>query len=354
MRIGIPKETKPLEGRVGLIAPACADLVAQGHEVLLETNAGLASGYPDQAYVNVGVKIVPDASTLYQHALFIVKVKEPQAAEWALLRADHLLFCYLHLAAEPALTQALCDIGLIAVAFETVETEVGDLPLLQPMSIIAGRLATQIGTHLLHRPQGGKGLLLGGLPGTERGKVVVLGAGAAGCGAAQLAAAMGSQVDVFDKRGDRLAALHDTAANINTHYAYQQAVEQQVAQADLLVGAVLLTGAKAPQVVSETMVKSMTPGSVIVDISVDQGGCIATTHPTNYLQPTYERHGITHFAVTNMPGAVPRTASQALSAAILPYVMRLTHDDWIDHQPLKRGLNIQAGHIMHPALLAAM
>ena len=351
MRIGIPRETKTLEGRVALVPAACADLVRAGHEVFLEANGGIKSGFADEEFTRVGVKIVPDAAALYEAGELIVKVKEPIAGDLQHLRKHHLLFCYLHLAPEPALTRRLLDIGLTGVAFETVEEADGGLPLLAPMSIIAGRIGVQVGVHLLHQPQGGKGILIGGLPAAERGKVVVLGAGAAGGNSAALAAAMGAQVVVFDKRPDRMAQMMALGANVTALYPYQEYVAREIADADLVIGAVLVTGAKAPHVVSEAMVRNMQPGSVLVDISVDQGGCIETTRPTTYADPTYQVHGVTHFAVTNMPGAVPRTSSQAISAAILPYVQRLAAGpSWRDHAPLAKGVNVQGGELIHPAL----
>jgi alanine dehydrogenase len=350
MRIGIPRETKTLEGRVALVPAACADLVRRGHEVWLERDAGVKSGFVDQNYIDIGVKIAPDAAALYERGELIVKVKEPIAGDLALLRKDHLLFCYLHLAPEPALTRRLLDIGLTGIAFESVEFDDGALPLLAPMSIIAGRIAVQIGTHLLHQPAGGKGKLLGGLPSTDRGKVVVLGAGAAGGNSAQLAAAGGANVVVFDKRQDRLAEMMALGANVTALYPYEEYVAREVRDADLVIGAVLIPSAKAPHVVTDAMVRTMAPGSVMVDISVDQGGCFETTRPTTYADPTYDVHGVTHFAVTNMPGAVPRTSSEAICAAILPYVTRLAGGDWRGHVPLARGINVEAGKLVHPAL----
>ena len=350
MRIGIPRETKTLEGRVALVPAACADLVNRGHEVWIEKDAGVKSGFSDAEYTAVGVDIAPDAAALYEKGEMIVKVKEPIAGDLQHLRRDHLLFCYLHLAAEPELTRKLLDIGLTGIAFETVELDNGDLPLLAPMSIIAGRIATQIGTHLLHMPAGGKGLLLGGLPSTERGRVVVLGAGAAGGNSAQLAAAGGANVVVFEKRQDRMAQMMALGANVTALYPYAETVARELARADLVIGAVLVTGARAPHVVSREMVSGMQPGSVMVDISVDQGGCFETTRPTTYADPTYVVDDVTHFAVTNMPGAVPRTSSQAICAAILPFVSKLADGGWRDNQPLVRGINVEDCRLVHPAL----
>jgi alanine dehydrogenase len=354
MRIGVPREIKILEGRVALVPEAAADLVRHSHEVLVQSGAGLASGYSDDAYRKAGVEISPDAAALYQAAQLVIKVKEPEGSDLALLRRDHLLFCFLHLAAAPDLARRLMEIGLTAVAFETVEED-GRLPLLAPMSDIAGRLAVQIGTHLLHRPQGGKGLLLGGLPAAERGHVVILGAGVAGGNAAALAAAMGARVTVFDKSRNKLEQARALGANVTALYPYAHTVEQAVREADLLIGAVLIPGERAPCLVSAEAVRSMQPGSVVVDVSVDQGGCIATTRPSTYADPTYTWEGVVHFAVTNMPGAVPRTASQALSAALTPYALSLADPDWEDPdwkdgEALRKGVNVAGGKLVHPAL----
>jgi alanine dehydrogenase len=351
MRIGIPAETKTLEGRVALVPAACADLVKRGHEVFIESGAGRKSGFSDDDFARVGVSVVADADALYAAGELIVKVKEPIAGDLARLRKDHLLFCYLHLAAEPALTARLLEIGLTGVAFESVQEADGSLPLLAPMSVIAGRIAVQIGTHLLHQPAGGKGKLLGGLPSTERGKVVVLGAGAAGSNSAALAAAGGANVVVFDMKPERLAQMMALGSNVTALYPYEEYVAREVRDADLVIGAVLIPSAKAPRVVTAEMVKSMEPGSVLADISIDQGGCFETSRPTTWADPTYVVDGVTHFAVTNMPGAVPQTSSQAISAAILPYVQRLAKGPaWRESPALAAGINVDAGVIVHPAL----
>ncbi|MFA7386158.1 MAG: alanine dehydrogenase [Thiohalobacteraceae bacterium] len=353
MRIGVPKEIKPREGRVALIPAACADLVRAGHEVFIEAGSGLQSGFSDASYVAFGAVVQPDAERLYAAADLIVKVKEPIADDLRWLGARHTLFCYLHLAANRVLTEQLLAIGLTAIAFETVEHQ-GGLPLLAPMSDIAGRLAVQIGAHLLHQPQGGKGLLLGGLAGVERGKVTVIGAGKAGSSAAAMAASVGAEVKVFDKSQERLEAMRALAPNITALYPYVDALDQAIQEADLLIGAVLIPGAKAIHVVSAAQVRKMTPGSVIVDVSVDQGGCIETTRPTSYTDPTFSVDGVVHFCVTNMPGAVPRSASHALSTALLPYVRRLAGEaDWHDDAALARGVNVEAGQLIHPAVRAA-
>ncbi|TZF91303.1 alanine dehydrogenase [Cognatilysobacter lacus] len=350
MRIGVPKETKTLEGRVALVPAAAGDLVKRGHEVWLEQGAGLKSGFRDEEYTRLGVHIAPDAAALYEKGEMIVKVKEPIAGDLALLRKDHLLFCYLHLAAEPTLTRQLLDIGLTGVAFETVELPNGDLPLLAPMSVIAGKIGVQVGTHLLHQPMGGKGKLLGGLSATERGKVVVFGAGRAGGASAALAAAGGANVTVFEMREDRMDEMMRLGNNVTALYPYHDVVAREVASADLVIGAVLVTGAKAPHVMTREMLKGMEDGSVVVDIAIDQGGCFETSRPTTWKEPTYVEEGVTHFCVTNMPGAVPQTSSQAICAAILPWVNKLASGNWRDNAALVRGINVEGGRIIHPAL----
>lgn len=350
MRIGVPTELKPLEGRVGLVPAACASLIEAGNEVFVESGAGKKSGYDDDQYRAVGVTLLKTAAEIFERGEMIVKVKEPIEADLQHLRADHLLFCYLHLAALPELTQRLCDIGCLCVAFETVEDARRQLPLLAPMSDIAGRLSIQVGTHLLHQPQGGKGILLGGVPAAKRGKVVIVGGGVAGGNAAIVAAGLGAEVIVFDMDRDKLEKARQLGANVTGLYPHPADVADAVSTADIVVGAVLVTGERAPHVISEEMIKSMTAGSVVVDISVDQGGCIETTRPTTYDDPTYRVHDVIHFCVTNMPGAVPRTASQALSAAITPYAARLARPDWRSFEPLQKGINIEGGQVTHPAL----
>ena len=350
MKIGIPREIKPLESRVGLVPAACGDLVRDGHRLWLEQGAGEASGFGDDDYQRAGVELVADAASLYAAAELVVKVKEPVEAELDLLRADHCLFSFLHLAANRALTRRLLDIGLTAVAFETVEVD-RRLPLLAPMSDIAGRIAAQVGTHLLHRPQGGKGVLLGGLPAAPRGRVVVIGGGVAGGNAARVAAALGAAVTVFDRQRDKLEAMRGLGANVEGLYPFQDDLDRAVRRADLVIGAVLVPGDRAPRLVSAEVVRSMAPGSVIIDIAIDQGGCIETIRPTDYGHPTYVWEGVTHFGVTNMPGAVPRTASLALSAAVLPFARQLATADWRRHPALAAGLNIERGRLVYPALV---
>jgi len=351
MKIGVPKEIKILEGRVALIPEAAGELVKHGHRVVIENNAGVLSGYSNADYQQAGVDILPDAKSLYDFAELVIKVKEPQPAEFDLMRADQILFSYLHLAAEPELTKALLQIGITAIGFETVEHNRA-LPLLAPMSDIAGRLSVQIGANLLQRPNGGRGVLLGGLPAAERGKVVILGGGVAGSNAAAMASAIGAEVTVFDPNRDKLAALRALGNNVTGLHPFSHAIESHVRQADLLVGAVLVTGQKAPHLVSAELVKTMKPGSVIIDISVDQGGCIETTRPTNYENPTFIWEEVVHFGVTNMPGAVPRSASQALSSALIPYALKLCEPDWEKSTDLVSGVNVKGGRIVHPALTA--
>jgi len=353
MQIGVPREIKPIEGRVALTPAAVGELVRAGHELFVQADAGRASGYADEAYRSAGAAILSDAAALYGHARLIVKVKEPIAPEFPLLRREHVLFSFLHLAANPELARVLQAKRLTALAFETVERG-GKLPLLAPMSEIAGKLAVQIGATLLHAPRGGRGVLLGGLAATERGRVVVLGAGEAGGAAASLAAALGAEVTVFARGRDSLARMHALGPNVTALSSTREAIAQALAGADLLIGAVLIPGARAPRLVTTVMVQGMQTGAVIVDISVDQGGCVETTRPTDYSNPTYVVHGVTHFAVTNMPGGVPRTATQALSAMLLPYVQRLARADGLHDPALCGGINVQDGQLAHPAVAEAL
>jgi alanine dehydrogenase len=350
MRIGVPREVKTLEARVALVPEAAAELVKHGHTVHVQSTAGELSGFSDEAYKQAGASIVPDAGALYEQSEIIVKVKEPQPQEFQLLREHHVLFSYLHLAAEEKVMQALLDIGLTAVAFETVETPAGQLPLLAPMSDIAGRIAAQIGANLLQRPHGGKGVLLGGLPAAERGNVVILGAGVVGSNAARMAAGMGANVVVFDRNRDKLERARALGDNVTGLYSYAHSVDKAVREADLVIGAVLVTGARAPHLVNADQVKAMQAGSVIIDVAVDQGGCIETTRPTTYEQPTFLWEDVVHFGVTNMPGAVPRSASQALSAALIRYVLRLAQPKWEQDSELAAGINVKSGEIVHKAL----
>ena len=349
MRIGIPTEIKTLEARVGLVPEACAELIALGHRVGVQAGAGIASGFSDEQYRKLGVEMLPDAETVYGESELIIKVKEPVGPELQLLQEHHLLFSFLHLAANPELHARLQEIGLTAVGFETV-VDRGRLPILAPMSDIAGRLAVQIGTTLLHRPKGGKGILLGGLPAAERGRVVVLGAGNAGGNSIRVAASLGAEVVAFDRQPTQLEMMRQIGDNVTALYPYAEKVDEEIRRADMVIGAVLLPGAKAPKLVSASQVASMQEGSVIVDVAVDQGGCIETTRPTDYRNPTYVEHGVTHFAVTNMPGAVPRTAVQALSASLIPYALQISQPQWREFAPLAQGINIEGGKVIHPGL----
>jgi alanine dehydrogenase len=350
MRIGIPTEVRVREGRVGLIPAACSALVRAGHAVFVQSGAGRQAGFLDESYAAVGASLVPDAATLYGEARLVVKVKEPQPAEYPLLRPDHTLFCFLHLAANLEVARALCARGLTAVAFETVEVG-GRFPLLAPMSEIAGRLAVQIGAHLLHQPQGGKGVLLGGVPGAGRGHVLVIGAGAVGGSAVDAAAGAGARVTVLARDAERLARLRALGGGVTGLFPYPEEIGRLVREADLVVGAVYVAGARTPRLVDRAMVRSMEEGSVIIDVSVDQGGCVETIRATTYDAPTYVDEGVVHFGVVNMPGAVPRSASLALSAAISPWVLELARPDWRERQPaLRAAVNTAEGRLVHPAL----
>ncbi|HEX7044444.1 MAG TPA: alanine dehydrogenase [Burkholderiales bacterium] len=355
MRIGIPKEIKPNEGRVALTPGAVAQLVQDGHELLLQAGAGVPSGYRDDEYRRAGGRIVPDAAALYGEAELVLKVKEPQPAEYGLFRPEQLLFSFLHLPTTVPLARALCERGVTAVAFESLE-EHGRMPLLAPMSDIAGRLAVQIGATLLHGYRGGRGLLLGGVEGAEAGTVVVLGAGVAGCSAARAAAALGARVIVCARRPERARELLPPE-RIAVEACESAAIERAVLEADLVIGALRVPSGIAPKLVSAATVRRMRPGSVIVDVCIDQGGCIETTRATSYDAPTYVRDGVVHFAVANMPGAVPRTASQALSAALLPYARRLAAlgtRRLIEDDALARAVNVAGGRIVHPEVAASV
>lgn len=336
-----------------MIPAAVAVLVRDGHDVWIERRAGMGAGYTDEDFLRAGANVAPDAASLYERAELIVKVKEPIDSELGFLRPDHLLFSYLHLAAADSLMRRLLDIGLTAIAFETVEDDAGRLPLLAPMSDIAGRLAPQIGATLLHYPHG-RGVLLGGLPAASRGRVTVLGAGVAGGSAVETAAGMGAEVVVFDHKRDRLEAMCRVGHNVTALPPFPELIAQEVARTDLLIGAVLIPGARAKRLVTADMVRTMQPGSAIIDISIDQGGCIETMHPTTYEAPTYLWENVVHFGVTNMPGAVPRSSSQALSAALLTYVRAVARPDWRDNAELARGINVDRGKVIHPALQEVM
>ncbi len=342
MRIIIPRECKVSEGRVALTPAAVGALVAAGHELVLEAGAGVAAGFADSAYENVGARIEADRPALYAPAALVVKVKEPQAQEWPLLHRQHRLFCFLHLAAAPELRHALLQSGVSALAFEAVE-ESGHLPLLAPMSRIAGDLAIQWAMYYLSVPGGGKGLLLQAQPGCPRARVLVLGGGVAGAQAALAAARWGAQVTVVEQRPQRWSELEALHPQIQACPAQEQRWRPQLADTDVLIGAVLVPGARPPCLVSRAMVLSMPAGSVIIDIAIDQGGCIETMRPTTYAEPVYREEGVLHCGISNLPGAVPRTSTEALSAALLPYVLRLARPDWQQDRVLHRALQLAEG-----------
>lgn len=352
MEIGVPKETKDQEFRVGL-TPYSVQALSKNHAVFVETNAGIGSGFTDEAYQQAGAKIVTNAIDAWDREL-VVKVKEPLATEYQYLQSDQLLFTYLHLAAERNLTKALIEAGTTAIAYETVELSNGSLPLLTPMSIIAGRLSVQFGARYLEKQQGGRGVLLGGVPGVSPGNVVILGGGVVGTEAAKIAVGMGAKVQIVDINVDRLSYLENLfGSRVELLYSSPGQIEAVVSDADLLIGAVLVVGKKAPTLVSRALVARMRPGSVIVDVAVDQGGCIETLRPTSHSQPTYKAEEVVHFGVPNMPGAVPWTATQALNNSTLPYVMQLANHGLLAldmDEALAKGLNIKNGQITHPSV----
>ncbi|MEM8829976.1 MAG: alanine dehydrogenase [Cyanobacteria bacterium P01_G01_bin.19] len=352
MEIGVPKETKDREFRVGL-SPSSVRVLSQKHTVFVETQAGVGSGFSDEEYLQAGAKIVDRAELAWDRDL-VVKVKEPLKSEYPYLQPQKLLFTYLHLAADRNLTDALIDSKNTAIAYETVELANGSLPLLTPMSVIAGRLSVQFGARYLEKQQGGRGVLLGGVPGVSPGRVVILGGGVVGTEAAKIAVGMGARVQIIDINVDRLSYLESLfGSRVELLYSSPASIEKALADADLLIGAVLVVGKKAPVLVSRDLVAKMRSGSVIVDVAVDQGGCIETLRPTSHSQPTYVEEGVVHFGVPNMPGAVPWTATQALNNSTLPYVMQLADRgiSALEHNlPLAKGLNIRNGEIIHPAV----
>ncbi|MBU1001609.1 MAG: alanine dehydrogenase [Proteobacteria bacterium] len=352
MIIGVPKEVKTLENRVAMTPGGAETLVRRGHEVLVEAGAGLGSGLKDEEYTAAGAKLVTREQAW--GAEMVIKVKEPIAEEYKFLRKDLLLFTYLHLAAEKELTEALLNAGTTAIAYETVQLPDGSLPLLTPMSEVAGRMATQEGARFLEKPQGGRGILLGGVPGVAPGSVVVLGAGVVGTNAAKMAMGLGAQVTMIDINHRRLQYLDDVfAGRIMTITSTEPNIRKAVAYADLLVGAVLIPGAKAPRLVTADMIRTMKEGSVVVDVAIDQGGCIETIKPTTHKDPTYVVDGVVHYGVTNMPGAVPRTSTFALTNQTLPYAIKLA-DKGLDalkaDGALLRGLNTKDGILTCPAV----
>lgn len=356
--LGIPKETKTLEGRVAMTPDGVRELVQRGVSVLVEASAGAAASLPDSEYAAAGAHIVPTAADAWSADL-VVKVKEPTRDELAHLRPDLTLFTYLHLAAYPHVAAALQENKTTALAYETVQTSNGALPLLAPMSEIAGRLATQAAAHYLQRPYGGRGVLMGGAPGVRPARVVVIGAGNVGWNAAWVAAGMQSEVVLMDRNIDRLRQLEQIATGrVTTLTANRGAIERSVAEADVVVGAVLVPGGRAPIVVDEEMVRGMKPGAVVVDVAVDQGGCIATTRETTHVEPVYERHGVVHYAVGNMPGAVPYTSTYALTNATLPYVAQVAtlgaRAAAQGDPALALGVNTVAGSVTHRVTAEAL
>ena len=357
MLIGVPREIKDSESRVALTPAGVAELVHHGHSVLVEVGAGDGSGFADSEYIGAGAEMIPDHAAVFARAEMIMKVKEPIAPEYDLLREGQILFTYLHLAAERALTEVLLARRVTGIAYETVQ--VGHtLPLLTPMSEVAGRMAVQVGAHYLEKTHGGRGQLLGGVPGVRPSNVVIVGGGVVGTNAAQMALGAGAQVTILERSVDRMRYLAEVLhGNLLTVFSNRQNVAQAVAYADLLVGAVLIPGARAPKLVSEAMIRSMRPGSVVVDVAIDQGGCIETAHPTAHSHPTYEIDGVTHYCVTNMPGAVPRTSTYALSNVTLPYALQLADRGFTgavtqDHA-LAMGVNTHAGKLTYAAVAEA-
>ena len=350
MRIGVPKEIKTHEYRVGLTPESVAELVNAGHAVLVETGAGLGIGAADDAYVAAGAKIAANAAAVFADAEMVVKVKEPQAVERKMLRPGQVLFTYLHLAPDPEQTRDLLASGATAIAYETVTDAAGGLPLLKPMSQVAGRMSIQAGATALEKAHGGRGVLLGGVPGVEPAKVVILGGGTVGFHAAENAVGLGADVTILDTSVavlDRLATHFGARAKVI--YAHKAAVAQAVAEADLVIGGVLVPGGAAPKLVTRAMLKTMRPGAVLVDVAIDQGGCFETSHPTTHAEPTYVVDGIVHYCVANMPGAVARTSTYALNNATLPHVMKLAGLGWrealLEDSHLRAGLNISNGKL---------
>lgn len=359
MRVGVPKEIKNHEYRVGLTPASVKELVAAGHELFVETGAGMGIDCPDSAYVKAGATILPDAATVFDKAEMIVKVKEPQPGEIAMIKPNHLLFTYLHLAADKPQAEGLMKSGATCIAYETVTSRSGALPLLSPMSEVAGRLSVQVGAHYLEKAQGGRGVLLGGVPGVAPAKVAILGGGVSGVNAAQMAVGARADVTVYDISNERLAELDMFfGSQIKTAYASRSAIAHAVEEAELVIGAVLVPGAAAPKLVTRDMLKTMKRGSVLVDIAIDQGGCFETSHATTHADPVYEVDGIIHYCVANMPGAVARTSAFALNNATLPFAMKLANmgaEAAMAADPhLAAGLNVSGGNIRHQAVAEAL
>ena len=359
MLVGVPKEIKTMEFRVGLTAGSVRELVHHGHQVIVQTGAGGGVGEDDDLYREAGAEIVSSAAEVFERAELIVKVKEPQPQECAMLRPGQLLFTYLHLAPDPGQARGLLDSDCIAIAYETVTDDDGDLPLLSPMSEVAGRLAIQAGAHALEKHKGGAGILLGGVPGVEPANVVVIGGGVVGTNAARVAMGMEAQVTVLDRSLKRLQELDfQFGGRLNCIYSTHDALWRYVAGADLVVGAVLVPGAEAPRLVSREMLRGMRPGSVLVDVSIDQGGCFETSRPTTHADPTYVEEGVVHYCVANMPGDVARTSTFALNNATLPFTLALADKGYpqalLDDPHLRNGLNVHRGKITCEAVAEAL
>lgn len=355
MIIGVPKEIKNNENRVAITPAGVLTLKKAGHDVLVEKDAGVGSGFSNEAYVEAGASIIEDAKTTWEKAEMVMKVKEPLPSEYGFFRKGLILFTYLHLAAEPSLAKALVDHEVTAIAYETVEHN-RTLPLLTPMSEVAGRMAAQIGAQFLEKPKGGKGILLAGVPGVKRGKVTIIGGGVVGTNAAKLAIGLGANVTIIDVNPDRLRQLDDIfGKQVTTLMSNRLNIAEAVAESDLVIGAVLIPGAKAPQLVTEEMIKTMTEGSVVVDVAIDQGGSIATIDRiTTHDQPTYVKHGVVHYAVANMPGAVPRTSTIALTNVTVPYALQIANKGVVsavlENEGLKKGVNVCAGKVTYAAV----
>jgi alanine dehydrogenase len=358
VKVGVPTEIKPDEYRVALTPAGVRELREHGHEVLMQSGAGEGSSIEDAAFAAQGARLVPDAAGVFEEADLVLKVKEPQPEEVTLLRPGQILFTYLHLAADGALTRGLCDSGATCIAYETVEDAHGRLPLLAPMSEIAGKLATQAGAFMLEKPFGGRGILLGGVPGVAAATVVIIGGGVVGMNAAFIAVGMEAEVFVFDKSIDRLRELDIAmSGTVSTVYSSTLAIEEMLPRADLVIGAVLIHGARAPRVVRREQLKLMKRGAVLVDVSIDQGGSFETSRPTTHSDPTYEVEGVLHYCVANMPGAVPITSTYALTNATLPYVLALAGQGLgaVARDPgLRLGVNVAGGHVTHAAVAQSL
>ena len=358
MIIGVPREIKPGEARVAMVPSGVSALVAHGHEVLVEKGAGAGTGIPDEAYRAAGARIIPRAASIWQRAAMVVKVKEPIDAELGLMRPSQILYTYLHLASNEELTRALLRRKVTAVAYETIQLDDGALPLLTPMSEVAGRLSVQVGAHCLEAPSGGSGILLGGVSGVKPAKVVILGAGVAGSNACQVAVGMGAHVTVIDINPAKLRYLHDImGGRVTTLMSNRANIAEEVCQADLVIGSVLIPGAKAPKLITRDLVRQMKPNSAFVDIAIDQGGCSETSHPTTHANPTYRVCDVVHYCVANMPGAVPHTSTMALTNATLGYGLKIADKGFeqaVAQDPaLKRGVNTYNGQITHQAVADA-